>query len=117
MKGEAVFLYAFDVASEIEVEHVSTVLSQRPSRYSIELGPTQPKDVPFHQPLAVTPEPLSTTMGGKLVDYRVCIYEVGVISFAMRVTFDVQSLAELMPFHNPRLDDGKMLDTVAQEIC
>jgi hypothetical protein len=45
------------------------------------------------------------------------VYEVGVITVTVRVGFACDSLAELIPFHTPALDDGQPLDRLAGQHC
>src|SRR6202000_1762937 len=41
----------------------------------------------------------------------------GVVTSMMRAPFETADLADLMRFHNPKLDDGRTLDLVANELC
>jgi len=59
MKGEVVYLYAFDVANEIVLEKVQEILASKPVRFEIRTNHTLPKDVPLYKPLAIEPPPLS----------------------------------------------------------
>lgn len=117
MTGEVVYLYAFDVANEIDISNITSVLGQKPFLYEIETRPPQPKDMPLHRPLAIAPGQLPNNMRGQAIHWRAAIHEVGVITFAMRVQFAVERLTELSTFHNPKLDNGQSLDTVAQQLC
>jgi hypothetical protein len=45
------------------------------------------------------------------------IYDVGVVTVMMRVPFEADSLADLMPFHNPQFDTGASLDSEASKLC
>src|ERR1043166_8834615 len=101
MKGEAVYLYAFDVANEIITERVQEILSEKPFPFEIRMDRTLPKDMPLYKPLAIEPHPLSTALNGMPVRLLIRIYNVGVVTVMMRAAFDVKALAELMPFHNP----------------
>jgi hypothetical protein len=117
MKGEVVYLYAFDVANEIVTAKVQSILSQKPFPFEIREERTIPRDIPVYKPLAVEPPPTKTCMDGKPVRILVRIYEIGVVSIAARVGFTVDSLAELVSFHNPTLDDGRPLGRLAEELC
>ncbi len=113
MTGEVVFLFAFDVASEIVLARVGTILSLKPHPFEIRAEPTYPRDVPLYRPLAVEPPPLGDLVAGRPVRLLVRVYEVGVVTVAMRVPFAVASLADLAPFHTARLDSGERLERVA----
>lgn len=116
MKGEVVYLYAFDVANEIATEGLREVLSARSFRLTLRVDHTYPRDVPLFQ--ALTVEPARTArLGGADVRLVIRIFEVGVVSVSMRVPCEVESLAGLSPFHRPTLDDGLSLDQLARQLC
>jgi hypothetical protein len=117
MKGEVVYLYAFDVANEIITAKVGTILSQKPYRFVIRETHTFPRDVPLYRPLAIEPEPMPAALRGQPVHILIRVYEVGVVSVALRVPVQAECLAELMGLHEPKLDDGKTLDALARELC
>ena len=58
MKGEVVYLYAFDVANEIITPRVREILSEKPFPFEIRMDRTLPKDMPLYKPLAIEPPPL-----------------------------------------------------------
>jgi hypothetical protein len=116
MKGEVVYLYAFDVANEINTSKVQELLSRKPFPFEIRLDRTLPRDVPLYRPLAVEPS-MHVRLFRHPIRLLIRIYEVGVVSITVRVAVEVNSLAELWPFHNPVLDNGKSLDKVAREWC
>ena len=117
MKGEVVYLYAFDVANEIITPRVQEILSEKPFPFEIRMDRTLPKDMPLYKPLAIEPSPLSAPLHGATVRRLIRIYDVGVVTVMLRVAFDVGALADLMPFHNPKLENGLTLDTVAMKLC
>jgi len=117
MKGEAVYLYAFDVASEILTPRVREILSQKPFPFEIRMDRTLPKDMPLYKPLAIEPQPLISKLHGAPVRLLIRIYDVGVVTVMMRVAFEANAIGDLMPFHNPKLENGLTLDTVAVKLC
>ena len=117
MKGEVVYLYAFDVANEIITPRVQEILSEKPFPFEIRMDRTLPKDMPLYKPLAIEPSPLSAPLHGATVRRLIRIYDVGVVTVMLRVAFEVGALADLMPFHNPKLENGLTLDTVAMKLC
>jgi len=56
-------------------------------------------------------------LGGQSVRLLIRVYDVGVVSIAMRVAFEATALDELLSFHHPVLDDGLALDQVARNLC
>ena len=117
MKGEVVYLYAFDVANEIITSRVQEILSEKPFPFEIRMDRTLPKDMPLYKPLAIEPHPLSARLHGAPVHLLIRIYDVGVVTVMMRAAFEADALGELMPFHNPKLESGEMLDGVALKLC
>jgi hypothetical protein len=117
MKGEVVYLYAFDVANEIVTPRVQEILSEKPFPFEIRMDRTLPKDMPLYKPLAIEPHPLTARLHGAPVRLLIRVYDVGVVTVMMRVTFETGALAGLMPFHNPRLENGLTLDAVALRLC
>ena len=55
MKGEVVYLYAFDVANEIEMAKIQNILADRPTPFELRGDRTVPRDVQFYKPLAIAP--------------------------------------------------------------
>jgi hypothetical protein len=115
--GEVVFLYAFDVANEIRVGEVAELLSTRPVRYTVRADRPAPKSVPIYRPLAIEPPPPAVGMGGRPVRLLVRVYEIGVVNVSARVAFTPAALTDLLPFHDPKLDDGRSLDQLARDLC
>ena len=117
MKGEVVYLYAFDVANEILTPRVPEILSEKPFPFEIRMDRTLPKDMPLYKPLAIEPQPLTSKLRGAPVRLLIRIYDVGVVTVMMRVAFEAKALTDLLPFHNPKLENGLTLDTVAEKLC
>jgi hypothetical protein len=117
MKGEVVYLYAFDVANEIATEQINDILANKPFPFGIQATHTLPRDVPLYRPLAIEPPALPTTLGGQPVRSLIRVYDVGVVSIAMRVRFEAANLADLLPFHKPVLANGVALDQTAASLC
>jgi hypothetical protein len=117
MKGEVVYLYAFDVANEIVTDKVEEILSEKPFPFSIQVDRTFPKDIPLYRPLAIEPSPRGACLGGRQIGLLIRVYDVGVVTVTVRRPFEVDELKALQAFHNPVLDDGQLLDKVAWDLC
>ncbi len=117
MKGEVIYLYAFDVANEIITPRVQEILSEKPFPFEIRKDRTLPKEIPLYKPLAIEPNPLKALLHGAPVRLLIRIYDVGVVTVMMRSTFKTSTLQDLMHFHNPKLEDGLALDQVALNFC
>src|SRR4051812_17300735 len=100
MKGEVIYLYAFDVANEIITTRVQEILSEKPVPFEIRKDRTLPKDMPLYKPLAIEPRPLDSRLRGAAVRPLIRIYDVGVVTVLMRVQFEATAISDLMPFHN-----------------
>jgi hypothetical protein len=117
MKGEVIYLYAFDVANEIITRRVQEILSEIPFPFEIRMDRTLPKDMPLYRPLAIEPHPLAAKLFGAQVRLLIRIYDVGVVTVMMRTSFETGKLSELTRFHNPTLEDGLTLDKMAVKYC
>lgn len=117
MRGEVIYLYAFDVANEISTSRVREVLSEKPFPFEIRRDRTLPKDMPLYKPLAIEPPPLPTRLLGSPVRLLIRIYDVGVVTVMMRSAFEVAAPADLMPFHNAQLENGAWPADVADSLC
>ncbi len=117
MKGEVVYLYAFDVANEILIGKVSELLASKPVPFEINTDHTTPKDAPLYKPLSIELAPITTLVSGQVIRSLIHVYEIGVISIAMRIPVEFKTIDELMPYHQPVLDGGLTLSQVAGNIC
>jgi hypothetical protein len=117
LKGEVVYLYAFDVANEIITRRVREILSEKPFPFEIRMDRTLPKDMPLYKPLAIEPHILTARVRGFPLRLLIRIYDVGVVTVMMRVPIEADCLADLMPFHTPAFDSGESLDAEASKLC
>jgi hypothetical protein len=117
MKGEVVYLFAFDVASEIATARIGQILAAQPAPFELRTNHAFPKDLPLYKPLSCEAPPLQTSLGEQTVRRLVRIYDLGVVSIAMRIGFDVDSLTSLAPFHTPTLANGQSIAAAARQLC
>jgi hypothetical protein len=117
LHGEVVYLYAFDVANEIRFDQVGTLLSDRPTLFAVQPNRSAPRSVSMSRPLAVEPAVPAVSLNGLPIRLLVRVYAVGVVSVTVRVAFARDALDGLLPFHHPRLEDGRPLDAMAQDLC
>jgi hypothetical protein len=116
LRGEVVYLYAFDVANEIRLDRAAELLSAK-SEPSPASGRPAPRDLPTPRPVTVEPPPPAARLSGAPIRLLVRVYEVGVVSITIRAAFARESLAELILLHTPVLDDGRSLDDLARGQC
>jgi hypothetical protein len=117
MKGEVVYLFAFDVANEIATKRIGEIQAAQPAPFELRATHTTPRDPPLYKPLTIEPAPLATKLGAQTVRRLVRIYDLGVLSIVMRIGFEVDSLADLAQFHAPRLESGASLSASARTLC
>jgi hypothetical protein len=117
LRGEVVYLYAFDVANEIKLDRVGSLLGARPVSYDLPSGRATPRSVRHSRPLVIEPTAATNKVNGLPSRALVRIHAVGVVCITVRVAFAVDALAELHPFHNPMLADGRPLDALARDLC
>jgi hypothetical protein len=102
--GHVVYLYAFDVGGEIRTGAAEVTRKQ-----------TMPKGVQFPHPRTV--ELPTVTVAGRPAEPVARVYEVGVVTVAVRIPGVVGGLAEWRGFHRPATDDGRPLDETAVRLC
>jgi hypothetical protein len=117
MHGEVVYLFAFDVASEIATARVGQILAANPAPFELRSNHNLPKDLPLYRPLACEAQPLECNLGDRTVRRLVRIYDLGVVSIAFRIRFEVDSLVALAPFHGTTLTNGQSIAAAARALC
>jgi hypothetical protein len=118
MKGTVVYLFAFDVANEIETGMVKEILYQKPFPFEIRLGAAAPRDVPVYAPLTIRLKPVvcDSNLGPLSLQPHVKIFDVGAISISYEVAFDKGVLAELVPYHQLKIN-GEPLSVEAERLA
>src|SRR5262245_3858081 len=91
LRGEVVYLYAFDVANEIRLGRAAELLYGESVPFTTRRDQPAPRDVPMSRPLAIEP-PCVAQFKGSPVQLLVRVYEVGVISITIRVGFARKAL-------------------------
>ncbi|MBI2363356.1 MAG: hypothetical protein HYV15_08260 [Elusimicrobia bacterium] len=114
MKGEVVYLYAYDIAYEIDLERARGALAQAEFREPTQ-SKTLPRDYPFYKPLVFSKDPVQveTVLGVLTVRREAKLFSIGGVSIMLRVSFDVPGFGELNRYHNPALEGGGHLDDAA----
>jgi hypothetical protein len=117
LKGEVVYLYAFDVADEIRTERIGKILSKKATPLGIQLDHTLPKTLPFYRPLTIDLKRGGWKFKGTNLQPVVRVYDVGVVSIMIAAPFETDKIGELFVFHQPVLDNQRSLDKAAYELC
>jgi hypothetical protein len=117
VKGEVVYLFAFDVASEIQTARVKQILSERPVPFTIRTDRTSPRSITYYKPLTIELQPWRGALAGRDVKTQVRVYDVGALCISFRVAVEAKALSELIDMHSPVLRDGRTLDEAAASVC
>lgn len=114
MRGEVVYLYAYDLAYEIDLVKARGALTTA-EFHELTPAKTLPRDYPFYKPLGIAKDSVKveTTLGTLNVRREAKLFSIGALSVMLRVEFDVPGLGDLLRYHNPAVEDGGQLDDVA----
>jgi hypothetical protein len=115
LRGEVVYLYAFDVANEIRLDRAAERIAGHAAPFPAAWDRPAPRSVPVSRPLVVEPPAPAARVNGCPIRLLVRVYEVGVVSVSARVPVAADVIAALAPFHTPVLSDGRPLDALARE--
>jgi hypothetical protein len=105
-------MYAFDVAYEMIRKPVPQLLGQPVAEFALGAGKRGPRQVFFYRPQMVRLPPVERILAGRgpvRVERAVKLLPVGAISITARLAFQVNSLDELVSYHDLRFSDGTTL--------
>lgn len=114
--GQAVYIYAFDLAYDMKRETITQLLGQPIQEYSISLDKRSPRQLFFYHCQMVTLAPQWQKLKGKTVpvDISVKIFNVGAISIQARVPFEIESMEDLYCYHELSFDEQSLEDIILQ---
>ena len=106
--GEVVYLYAFDLAYDMERKQVDRLLGQPLAEFSVGTSKRAPRQLLFYRPKMVrlAAEERVGPQGVVKVERVVKLLPVGAVSITVRVPFKCRTLQELVAFHDLRFSDG-----------
>jgi hypothetical protein len=115
--GKVVYIYAFDIAYEIRIEKVQTLLSYPLSEYAIGPGKRNPKYYFFYRPKLVRLPDETHKIKGKNIQLQwdIKVFGIGSISVEISIPFEGLGFRELVEFHNPVFDDKKSLEQIVRQ--
>ncbi len=121
LKGEVVYLYAFDLAYEMGREPIRELLGQPVAQFSVDASKRNPRHSFLHKPQMVRlpPQERIGPHGPVRVQRVVKLLPVGAISIAVHVPFQVPDWEGLVAYHDLQFSNGSLNDEVrnlAQEI-
>jgi hypothetical protein len=111
LSGEVVYLFAFDIAYEMNRLPVRELLGQPVAQFVLDASKRGPRQLFFYRPQMVRLPPLERLgpRGPIRLQRSIKLLPVGAISITVRVPFAVQSLDELVMYHDLRFSDGSFL--------
>src|SRR5881394_534530 len=94
LKGEVVYMYAFDVAYEMTRQPVRELLGQAVAQFVVDSSKRSPRQLFFYRPQMVRLPPLERIgpHGPVRVDRVIKLLPVGAISITIRVPFEVRQV-------------------------
>ena len=114
LRGEVVFLYAFDIAYEMRREPVTRLLGQPVSPYAVDPCKRNPRQLSFYRPqMARLPAVEREGPHGPVqVQRTIKILPMGALSVTVRVPFAVDRISDLIVYHDLRFADHTLSDEV-----
>jgi hypothetical protein len=112
--GDVVYLYAFDLAYEMTREPIRELLGQPVAQFSVDTSKRNPRQLFFYRPQMVRLPPLERhgPHGPVRVERTIKILSVGAISISVRVPFRVDTLEDLVVYHDLQFSNGSLHDEV-----
>src|ERR1035438_4252652 len=112
--GEAVYIYAFDVAYEMTRKPVRELLGQPVAQFVVDASKRSPRQLFFYRPQMVRLPPLERIgpHGPVRVERAIKLLPVGAISISVRVPFEVQQIEDLVAYHDLRFSNGSLNEEV-----
>lgn len=112
--GEVVFIYAFDLAYEIERNKLKHVLGYPVAEFAFDISRRSPKQLLFHRSQIVRLPPVERIGPHGLVQItrNVRIFQIGAISITIHVPFSVDHFTELVHYHDLQFKNGSLYEEV-----
>ena len=119
LTGEVVYIYAFDVAYEMQRTPIPSLLGQTPAQFSVDASKRNPRQVFFYKAQMVRLPALERfgPLGPIRVERSVKVLPVGAISITVRVPFAVEHVRDLVAFHDLRFTSGVYLYDEVRELA
>jgi len=119
--GEAVYIYAFDVAYDTARKPIRELMGQPVAQFSVDGSKRSPRQLFFYRPQMIRLPPMERIgpMGPVRVERIIKLLPVGAISISVRVPFAVSHFEQLVAFHDLQFSNGSLHDEVrrlAQEV-
>ncbi|HEX2971193.1 MAG TPA: hypothetical protein VHP11_02600, partial [Tepidisphaeraceae bacterium] len=114
--GEVVYVYAFDVAYEMTRQPITQILGQPVAQFVVDASKRSPRQLFFYRPQMVRLPPLERIgpHGAVRVERTIKLFPVGAISITVRVPFQVNTLEDLVAYHDLHFSNGSLYEEVRQ---
>lgn len=119
--GEVVYMYAFDVAYEIDRQSIKEIMGQPTAQFVVDSGKRNPRQLFFYRPQMIR-LPSSERIGphGPVrIEYTAKFLSIGAMSITAKVPFSVDKIEDLIAYHDLSFSNGSLHDEVlriAEEI-
>jgi hypothetical protein len=110
LKGEVVYVWAFDLAYDMQRQRIARVLGQEVREYFVGPSKPGPKHGFFYRPQMVTLPSRRTdsSVGPVDVAMAVKVFNVGAVSIQLRVPFEVDALGDLVEYYGLRFGERRV---------
>src|SRR5438270_13313549 len=112
--GEAVYIYAFDLAYEMTRQPVRELLGQPVAQFVVDSSKRSPRHLFFYRPQMVRLPPLERIgpHGPVRIERVIKLLPVGAISITVRVPFEVRQVEDLVVYHDLQFSNGSLHEEV-----
>jgi len=112
LKGEVVYIRAFDLAYDMERLQIERILGQEVQECSVGPSKPGPKQAFFYRPQMVTlpARTYGSSLGPLEVALTVKVFNVGAVSIQARIGFEVAEIGNLVDYYGLELD-GRSVET------
>jgi hypothetical protein len=117
VRGDIVYLFAFDVANEILTSNAENKFPRLCGRFDPRRRKVVPSDFTQYRPLAVTLDWEPAILDGIPLNIHVQAYDAGAVTILMRQAITADSLSSLRRFHRTITSTQEPLERVALRIC
>ena len=114
--GRVIYIYAFDVAYEMTRAPLPQLLGQPVAQFSVDASRRNPRHLFFYRPQMVRLPPMERLgpYGPVRIERSLKLLPVGALSITVSVPFAVQSIEELVVFHDLEFSNGQLTQEVRQ---
>jgi hypothetical protein len=114
--GKVVYMFAYDVAYEAARCPVEELLGHRVVQFSVDSSKRSPRHLFFYRPAMVrlTPTERFGPNGRVLVETAIKLLPVGAISITVSVPFEVETIEDLVAYHDLEFNNGVLSREVRQ---